>query len=273
MSVKSKLVSWMDNNVPSVIGSARYRYHVSLRGDIVYPLLSPKLFERLDARHTTAIDVGANVGIYTRYLCKYFSSVISVEPIPYLADRLAKSRIGNCRVEEAALGNEVGTITLRIPVNAAGSEMAALSTASQSNSLAFIGSSGVVERKVSCLRLDDVAESASVVSFVKIDVEGFEGAVLSGAENLLKKSRPVIQIEIACAHNPNYQDILTLLDDAKFTGFAMQRDGLYTDVAHFLGAQPISISQQEESSPVGCWDYLFIPNERAAALSGGLVRR
>jgi FkbM family methyltransferase len=264
MSFKSKLVSWMDSNAPSVIGSARYRYHVSLRGDIVYPLVSPKLFERLDARHTTAIDVGANVGIYTRYLCKYFSSVISVEPIPYLADRLVKSRIGNCRVEEAALGSAVGTVTMRIPINAAGSEMPALSTASESNSLSFIGSSGVVERQVSCLRLDDVAESAS---------EGFEGAVLSGAGGLLKKSRPVIQIEIGRAHNPNYRDILTLLDDAKFTGFAMQKDGLYTDIDHFLDAQPMSVSQQEESSPSGCWDYLFIPNERVAALSDGLVRR
>jgi FkbM family methyltransferase len=272
MSVKRKLVSWMDNNVPSIIGSARYRYHVSLRGDIVYPLVSPTLFERLGARHTTAIDVGANVGIYTRYLCKYFSSVVSVEPIPYLAERLAKSNIGNCRVEAAALGGEVGIITMRVPLNAEGSEMPALSTAAESNSLTFIGSSGVVERQVSCLRLDDVVEREKDVSFIKIDVEGFEGAVLSGAANLLKKSRPAIQVEIGRAHNPNYRSILTLLHEAGFKGYAMHKDGLYVDIDHFIEAQPIAVSQSEESSPSGCWDYLFLPSERAAALSDGLVR-
>jgi FkbM family methyltransferase len=272
MSVRRKLVSWMDNNAPSIIGTARYRYHVSVRGDIVYPLVSPTLFERLDAKHTTAIDVGANVGIYTRYLCRYFSSVVSVEPIPYLAERLKKSHISNCRVEAAALGGEVGTITMRVPLNAEGSEMPALSTAAESNSLSFIGSSGVVEKQVACLRLDDVVAREKDVSFIKIDVEGFEGAVLSGAADLLKRTRPVIQIEIGRAHNPNYRDILSLLHGAGFKGHAMHKDGLYLDVDHFIEAQPISVSQHEESNPSGCWDYLFIPNERVATLSDGLVR-
>jgi FkbM family methyltransferase len=272
MSIRRKLVTWMDDNAPALIGSARYHYHVSIREDIVYPLVSPTLFKRLGANQSNAIDVGANVGIYTRYLSRYFSSVTSVEPIPYLAERLARSRIHNCKVEAAALGAEIGTLTMRVPLNAEGSEMPALSTASENNSLSFIGSSGVVERKVSCLRLDDLAGQGKAVTFVKIDVEGFEGSVLSGATNLLKSSRPAIQIEIGRAHNPNYLDILQLLDDADFKGYAMQKDGLYNDVAHFLDTQPMSVSHEEESSPSGCWDYLFLPNERAAMLSDGLIR-
>jgi FkbM family methyltransferase len=272
MSIRRKVVTWMDDNTPSLIGSARYHFHVSIRGDIVYPLVSPTLFKRLGADQTDAIDVGANVGIYTRYLSRYFSSVTSVEPIPYLAERLARSRLHNCRVAAAALGGEATTLTMRVPLNALGVEMPALSTASENNSLSFIGSSGVVEKQVPCLRLDDVAEQSKAVTFVKIDVEGFEGEVLSGAANVLKTLRPAFQIEIGRAHNPNYRDILRLFDEAGFRGYAMQKEGLYNDVEHFLDSQPMSVSQNEESSPSGCWDYLFLPNERAEMLSEGLVR-
>ena len=273
MKFGRKFVKWMDSNAPSMIGDARYHYHVGLRGDIVYPKVSPILFERIGSKSATAIDVGANVGIYTRYLCRYFSSVVSVEPIPYLAERLEASGIGNCRVEQVALGDQSEIITMRVPVNAAGDEMPALSTASKDNSLSFIASAGIIERKVQCRRLDEIAQICEKLAFVKIDVEGFEGAVLSGAAKVLTELRPIFQVEIGRAHNPNYLEITSLFAQNEFTGFAVQKDGLYTDVEYFLNSQPLVVSDDELDSPSGCWDYLFIPNERVKIVSADLVRK
>jgi FkbM family methyltransferase len=272
MSLRSALVTWLDDHSPRLIGVARYRFHVSYRGDIVYPKITGPLFDRLDSRTASAIDVGANAGIFTRYLCGRFQSVTAVEPVPYLAERLAKSRPRNCRVEAVALGENEGSIKLRIPVNAAGKEMSALSTAASGNTLSFIESVNTVEREVPCRRLDQIAGDMRNLAFVKIDVEGFEAAVLAGASEVLTKTRPMLQVEIGRAHNPQYRQVLAMLDEAGFEGFSIQKDGLYRDPERFIEKQPLSVSNDNAASPEGCWDYLFLPRERCAAISAGLVR-
>lgn len=272
MSLKSALVTWLDDHAPRAIGVARYRFHVSYRGDIVYPKVTGPLFDRLDSRTASAIDVGANVGIFTRYLCDRFESVTAVEPVPYLAERLARSRPRNCRVEAVALGESDGSIRLRIPIDAAGKEMPALSTAASENALAFIESARTVEREVPCRRLDQIAKDSRNLAFVKIDVEGFEAAVLAGASEMLTKTRPVLQVEISRAHNPRYREVLAVFDEAGFEGFSIQTDGLYRDPEQFIQKQPLAVSNDDAASPEGYWDFLFIPNERCATLSAGLVR-
>jgi hypothetical protein len=47
---------------------------------------------------------------------------------------------------------------------------------------------------VNCERLDDIY--TGVPSFVKIDVEGHELQVLKGAEETIKKHKPVLLVEI-----------------------------------------------------------------------------
>lgn len=272
MSLRSALVSWFDDHAPGVIGAARYRFHVSYRGDLVYPDVTGPLFDRLGSRKAGAIDVGANVGIFTRYLCDKFASVTAVEPVPYLAARLAKSCPSNCRVEAAALGGSEGVVKLRIPINAEGKEMPALSTASSDNALSFIESANTIEREVPCRRLDQIANAMDNLVFVKIDVEGFEAAVLAGASDVLTRIRPVLQIEIGQAHNPRYREVLATMAEAGFDGFALHKDGLYRDPEKYILQQPMSVTNDEAKSPEGCWDYLFLPKERSAELSAGLLR-
>lgn len=115
MNLKRRAVHKLDQLSPRLMGNLRYHLHVSLRRQIVFPDISKMLYARIDAPHRVAIDVGANVGIFTRYLSRHFGAVTSVEPVPYLADRLRSSAPANCRVVGKALGDREGEVTLRIP--------------------------------------------------------------------------------------------------------------------------------------------------------------
>jgi FkbM family methyltransferase len=272
MTIRTSVVKWLEEHKPSILASARYNLHVRIRGDIVYPKITDVLFKRLDSNQATAIDVGANVGIFARYLSSYFAKVIAIEPTPYLAKRLEQTLPRNCKVEAVALGNFNGNITLRVPVDAAGREMHALSTAAHGNSLSMIENSGFIERNVPMRQLDEIAASIEKLVFVKIDVEGFEGAVLAGATKTLSMIRPVIQLEIGKAHNPNYRDVLKLFAMHKYTVFAMQKNGLFKDVDGYIQAQPTVVPNAQAALPDGCWDYLFVPVERQQELCGDLVR-
>jgi FkbM family methyltransferase len=267
MTLRRTVVNWLDEHRPSILTAARYYLHVRIRGDIVYPQITKVLFKRLGANRATAIDVGANVGIFSRYLSSYFASVIAIEPTPYLAKKLEKTLPLNCKIEAVALGDHNGKITLRVPVDASGSEMHALSTAAQSNSLSMIENAGFIERNVPMRQLDEIATSVEKLVFVKIDVEGFEGAVLAGATKVLSQTRPVIQLEIGKAHNPNYRDVLKLFETHKYSVFAMQKNGLYKDAESYIQAQPIVVSNEQAALPDGCWDYLFVPEERQEELA------
>lgn len=63
--------------------------------------------------------------------------------------------------------------------------------------------------KVDCVRLDDVLED---VTFLKMDVEGFEANVLRGAGRLIGLNRP--KMAITCYHHVcDILDIVSVLDD------------------------------------------------------------
>lgn len=271
MPLRRALVGWLDEHAPGVIGNARYHYHVSVAGRMVYPRWSRTLFERLDASRSIAFDVGANTGIFTRYLCRHFASVVSVEPMPYLAERLDRSRPRNCTVEPVALGETRGRITLRIPIGEDGSEMPALSSASRKNELSLMSRAGIVEREVECKRIDDLVERHGFPAFVKIDVEGFEGAVLAGGAKLLADARPVIQMEIARAQNPEYAEMLRTIDNAGFDIFAMRDEGVYQNAREHIENQPLSVNDSNAPAGRGSWDFLLVPAEISRSILKNLI--
>ncbi len=272
MSIRSTFVQFLDNRLPTVLSRLRYQYHVAVKGDIVYPRVTKVIFHRLSSSGKIAYDVGANVGIYSRYLSSYFSKVVSVEPIAYLSEHLKRSLPSNCRVEAMALGEHDGEIVLRIPVDSAGREMPALTTAATDNSLQFVPNAGAVERKVAVKKLDSLVSADVPLAFVKIDVEGFEDAVLAGAGNTLTHQRPVLQIEISRAHNPNYKSTLDRMRNFNYQGYSLRKDGLYTGDLKYIETQSTKFTEVDAASPEGMWDYLFVPSERCASLLDGLIR-
>lgn len=175
------------------------------------------MFSKAIEPGTTFIDIGANVGLVSVPLgcmvrdCKG----IAVEPIERNVNALARnlalnSLTSNISVFPVALGDNVGTVQMSRDHNYGGSTgNAKVVTAAKTSTS---------NNEVSVQLLDNVwSESgAPIVSFIKIDVEGYEYQVLSGGLELVRTCRPVIYGEFHSKLMPQFGydfcDVLRLFE-------------------------------------------------------------
>ncbi len=127
----------------------------------------------------TAIDVGANVGEWTRPLSKKFESVVCFEPNPNFRKCFAK----NITEKNVVLW----------PYGLSDNEHKAKQ---DFNSTQLQNEDGDIH----CRTLDSFR--LTNVDYVKIDVDGFEIPVLKGAVWTLQKNSPVINIEMKRRKRP-----------------------------------------------------------------------
>ena len=88
MSKLIELITRYEDYTPVMFNWLRYYNHVVLKKNIVYPEVTKKIFSIVDSKNAIAVDVGANVGIVTRYLSQHFAVTHAIEPLPYLYQRL-----------------------------------------------------------------------------------------------------------------------------------------------------------------------------------------
>jgi FkbM family methyltransferase len=131
-----------------------------------------------------AVDGGAHVGTWTRKMSKWFERVISFEPSAESFECLVynvKDR-DNIDLRNQALGNGPGRVRMTLE----GFDKAIES----GNTMAmFVAEGDEVERiSLDSLELD-------CVDFLKLDVEGSEMNAMLGAEETLKRCKPVVLFE------------------------------------------------------------------------------
>jgi len=139
------------------------------------------------------IDIGANCGIYTVLGCTVNPTVhvVAVEPVPKVCAALRRNVFENgygsrVTILNVALGDSTGVVPFH---EAEDATMGSLAPDG------YLGQRGRVIEVV-CKTLNSVIEELKVEpDFLKIDVEGFEGAVLHGADTVLSKFRPRIVLE------------------------------------------------------------------------------
>lgn len=149
-----------------------------------------KLLRHLIDPARTAVDAGANKGVYTYFLARYAKHCFAYEPNPKIHAILARAaRDPKVTVRHAALSNAAGEATLMIPIRSG-------RISNQTGSLRgdLVSRQEHLEVKVEACRLDD--EPVGDVGFLKIDVEGFERAVIEGARATIERCRPVMLVEI-----------------------------------------------------------------------------
>ena len=149
-------------------GPARYQYQVRDRS-----LSYCKKF-----RH--AVDVGANVGLWSRDLVQHFSSVYAFEPVEIFRECLiANIDSWNLHIFDQALGDENTTADMIITEDNMGHT--------------HVDPTSIGKGKIKMYTLDEL--KFSDVDYVKLDCEGFEYKVLLGAEKTIKTWQPVVVVE------------------------------------------------------------------------------
>ena len=143
----------------------------------VYDLIVAESLKRLLSPDDLFLDVGANIGYFSRQALRFGAQIRAFEPHPQIFAHLQKNLggfEGKCQLYNSALSDQKGEFSLYIPENFSKNEGVA-SLEPMDNS---------TELKVQTEKLDSM--SPGKVRLMKIDVEGHELQVLKGAEQLLK---------------------------------------------------------------------------------------
>ena len=170
------------------------------------------------------IDVGANIGFITLTAAKAVGTagrVFAVEASARLVERLevvlTRNRIGNTTVFNSAAGDFNGVASLDVH------EHHGMSSVSAADGGAHEGGGGT---QVRMARLDDLLDGRideGMPLFVKIDVEGFELAVLRGMPELLARPATTVFVEVgdplASAYGAKTQDIFDLMASHGYRGY------------------------------------------------------
>ena len=138
-------------------------------------------FSSLIRPGSVVIDAGAMIGDHTSFYAKHQCSVFAFEPNPQAFECLEYNsrNLDNVSCFNCALSDSAEEIEISVLENAGASYL----------HREFDG--GV---KVKTSPLDDFA--IKNISFIKIDVEGFEPFVLFGAQKTISESRPFMLIEV-----------------------------------------------------------------------------
>jgi len=127
-------------------------------------------------------DIGANIGWYSLNVAlKTPATVVAFEPQPArLRTNLALNRVPGIKVFPFALGYENGNVQMT----------------EEHKSANFVSEKGPLS--VTVRKLDDVVSEYGVPdpTVLKIDIEGFEYHALRGAEQTLRRAKPMILCEI-----------------------------------------------------------------------------
>lgn len=138
----------------------------------------------------TAVDVGAHVGLWAFNLSRAFQQVIAFEPLPEHAACFKRNLEGcnNVTLIEEALGVSSGWVTIATEQGSSGN-----SHVVQGEDV--LGQNYTRSQPIRVQRLDDHIGMETQVDAVKIDAEGFEMAVLEGAEETIARCKPTVIVE------------------------------------------------------------------------------
>ena len=202
-------------------------------------------------------DVGSNVGLYA-VLAKKLKPALRVEafePVPSLAEANRKFQQANQTgvvPRQVAVSDHGNGAEISIPKYSDVTEVEPTATLEKQVNLSP-GASVNVER-VDTVMLDALADTLKPTDrlFIKIDVEGHENNVLTGARNLLASHRPAILCEIlpGVAHT---RGIAAILSEARYVLLAICREGLF------------HVDPLDMDKPRSFTDYLLVPSEQMKA--------
>jgi FkbM family methyltransferase len=226
----------------------------------IYPeYLDAFIFLKLQKPESLVIDVGANFGFFSILSAMNYGfkgKIYAFEPNPYARNLLRLNVAQNdleSRIEifDAAIGDKTGFTNFCI---------------TQESSFSGIGDTGrsnIIEQiEVPLISIDQFTLDKKIVrvDLIKVDVEGYEAGVLSGAMNAIQQNPEIVLLIEISSKNLNDKrssDLLKALKKLYSFGFF----GCYVDIDHF---KLIGIESPEEclSLEVGRNIFLIKSNSK-----------
>jgi FkbM family methyltransferase len=199
MSIRTRLkrfaLTMLPDNVLQLVKKTHYARALRLISEEDEPDL--KVIKHLVAPGQLVADLGANIGVYTKYLSHLVGAsgrVYSVEPVPLtfeiLQSNVKKLGLKNVELSNCAISNTNGHVMMEIPRYDLGGENfyeARVVNGQERSSLRTV--------KVMSTTIDSLL-SALPIRFVKCDVEGHELSCLRGATRTIQDLMPAWLIEI-----------------------------------------------------------------------------
>jgi FkbM family methyltransferase len=145
-------------------------------------------------------DVGAHIGYFSMLaalLVEEKGTVVALEPdrrnAAMLREHIARNSLGSAiEVVEQAVWSRPGTVRLQSAQTGPHSNTGMSKVVSGDTAGAY---------EVPCTTLDQLCATRPAPTFIKMDVEGAESAILEGAPQLFDSARPVLLCEIHDAAN------------------------------------------------------------------------
>ena len=162
-----------------IVGSGPYSYWMG-----AFEYNKRVLFEKTITAGSVILDIGAHAGFYALLASELTGSqgrVFAFEPLAnnlrYLKEHLRINRVANVHVVEAAVSDVDGK---------------AMFLQDCDSTMGRLSQNGSIEVRTLTLDRAVIDGVIPLPQFIKIDVEGAEAAVLSGAKQLLSQCHPII---------------------------------------------------------------------------------
>ena len=224
----------------------RFYYHC-------YEAPAVRFFKRWLREGDVVFDVGAHVGFFTLLGARLIGArgqVHAFEPVPsnyqHLQENVALNGYSNVRATRAAVGDSEGEVSLGLR-----DERLVGSSTCDYTVGAELGS---VTAPVTTLDRYVAEHAIGPVRLVKIDVEGFEPAVLTGLKRTFESAPPAaimleLNAEMLFEHGSSPTSLLSMLTDH---GYELHELGL---TGHLKPAPTAA----EIESAAASWDYEHAP--------------
>ena len=180
---------------------------------------------------TLALDVGANIGIFTKAFAERFEKVVAFEPIPEIRACLERNVPANVTVEPFAVSDRPGEVIMQQTVKSSGGSYIANHPEIAVPAVANLAGHRAIPVQVRTLD----SFGFERVGLIKLDIQGAEYLALKGAKETISRCRPVVLIE----EKPRKDDPLDLENARRASEFLLA-----------LGMVP-------KGKPVGDRSYVF----------------
>jgi FkbM family methyltransferase len=216
--------------------------------DEIYDRQAFEIMHRVLKPESCCVDIGCHKGQFLdEYIrCSPKGTHYAFEPIPYLFENLCE-KYKSEKIFNYALSDETGETSFFILP-----DKPALSGLNERESI----QKELPREKITIQteRLDEVIPSEVKIDYMKIDVEGAEGLVISGALDTLKRNRPFVVLE----HGEESSLLFGMTSENIYDMLVTECGLKISLLSDWLSNKP-PLTRHEFTSQRGCWYFLAHP--------------